>query len=611
MSTTLLIAFGLGTVTAVAVLLLIAALKSPSRFVLPARQVRAEPGRQNGAAPPDRPLTCSRCARINPDSNIYCRTCGAALAGALSGGIAANGKPTVPVISVSDVWASGRPVDQVNFLAVGGGMGSFVWVDHLRDFGVAAEQIRVIGPYALPYRRFEWLCTNSQIDRDDPLRSGSDARPDNVWGWPGYALEAAWEALKRGRLATAFSTLAGLAGEPDLATTFVPCAGQVYEGIDREAARIGWETMYVPGCAQWLRKTDDGRYVLALESADMPAGAIRYVLADYVHLALGYGAIRMLPDLSGWRSGWGAYNGQTASQGSPAGIRDPAARDGLVNAYEPHDRLYGTLAHEGGTVLLRGRGITASRVLQRLAEIHVHNPKVRVVHLMQGKRPPAVGWRRAKRRVAAHRDLQVFNWPKAAWGGEVRRILARASDAERAAAFPILGGTTTPPTPEYEDTVRRGLEQGWYEIRFGTLAGMSTEGGLSAQVTLEEPAITATLPVRGVIDATGLELSPRVHPVLADLIDRYGLAVNRGGGLDVDSATFELVGMRNRGARVFLAGVAAAGGAYAPVDSFLGLQAAALGSLTELRRIRARGVRKIWPWTSLKGWLRWAAGTPP
>ncbi len=596
---------------AAAVLALITALQSPSTFALPGRRSGAGAPHER-ATLPIRPLTCSRCARSNPDTNFYCRTCGAALAGATAGGVSAGNGPAGPVVSAAELWASGWPVEEVNFLAVGGGLGSFVWVDHLRVFGVPARRIRVVGPYQDPYRRFEWLCTNSQIDRNDPLRSGSDGRPDNLWGWPGYGLASAWDALRRGKLGTAIGTLAGLAGEPDLATTFVPRAGQVYRGIDREAARISWDQMRLNGCARWLRKTDDGRYALAVESADMPVGSIRFILADHVHLALGYGAIRVLADLSKWRSGWGTPDGTSAQAAQPVRIGTQGTAEALVNAYEPHDRLYGTLAQEGGTVLLRGRGITASRVLERLAEIHLHNPTVRVVHLMQGRRPKRVGWRRARRRVAGHRDLQVFNWPKAAWGGEVRRILARASDAERARTYPLLGGTTTPPTPTYETTVRRGLEQGWYEIRFGTLVGLSTNGELAAQVALDEPgAPTASLAIRGVIDATGLEASPRSHPLLVDMIDRYGLAVNRGGGLDVDPATFELTGMRNRRGRVFLAGVAAAGGAYAPVDSFLGLQAAALGSLAALRRAGTRDVRRITPWDSVLGWIRWAANDAP
>jgi pSer/pThr/pTyr-binding forkhead associated (FHA) protein len=494
-------------------------------------------------------------------------------------------------------------VVQVPYLALGGGMGSFVWVDHLRVCGVPEEMIRVVGPYSRPYRRFQFLCANGQIDTDDPLRSASDARPDNLWGFPGYALSAAWREAKRMRLRRAVGHLWQVATEPDLANTFVPRSGQVYRTVDRESVRIGWWRMLIRGSAQWMRKTDDGRFVVAVQDGK---GRPLFVVARFVHVALGYGGIRLVPELARLREELDLRSASASNNGHDAG--DP--RGWVVQAYEPHAALYGELVRGGGTVLIRGRGVTASRVLERLGEIRLHNPSIRVVHLMRTRRPDSVRFKRARRWTRAHRDLQTFNWPKSAWGGEVRRILARTPEAERARVYSVLGGTTTPPARSYVRTVDRGLEEGWYEILFGELATVEKNGqGLVCGIA--SGTSTVRLPVRALVDATGLDGSPRRHPFLSDLADQYGLAANLSGGLEVDASTFELPGLRNRGGRVFLAGVAASGGAFAPVDSFLGLQVAALGSLDAMRALRAPHLVSLAPWRSLRSWTKWARGRAP
>src|SRR5262249_47268001 len=50
-----------------------------------------------------------------------------------------------PMVSAAGLHASGYPVGECEYLAVGGGLGSFVWVDHLRCYGVPASAIRVAG----------------------------------------------------------------------------------------------------------------------------------------------------------------------------------------------------------------------------------------------------------------------------------------------------------------------------------------------------------------------------------------------------------------------------------------------------------------------------------
>ncbi|MHC5732816.1 MAG: FHA domain-containing protein, partial [Nostoc sp.] len=88
--------------------------------------------------------------------------------------------------------ATGLPVDESDYLAIGAGLGSFFWADLLRISGVRAEKIVALGLEAEPYARYKRLCLNSQIPLHERLRSNSDSCPDNIWGWPSYALREAW-----------------------------------------------------------------------------------------------------------------------------------------------------------------------------------------------------------------------------------------------------------------------------------------------------------------------------------------------------------------------------------------------------------------------------------
>ena len=65
-----------------------------------------------------------------------------------------------------------------------------------------------------------------------------------------------------------------------------------------------------------------------------------------------------------------------------------------------------------------------------------------------------------------------------------------------------------------------------------------------------------------------------------------GLAVNN---------SFEIAGLQNGRGRVWAAGVVTASGPYAAVDSFLGLQFAALRSVDHLGALRAPGVSRFGP----------------
>ena len=50
------------------------------------------------------------------------------------------------------IHATGLPVEEVEYATIGGGLGSFIWVDLLRIGGVSTEQVRVLGDGATTLR---------------------------------------------------------------------------------------------------------------------------------------------------------------------------------------------------------------------------------------------------------------------------------------------------------------------------------------------------------------------------------------------------------------------------------------------------------------------------
>jgi hypothetical protein len=116
------------------------------------------------------------------------------------------------------------------------------------------------------------------------------------------------------------------------------------------------------------------------------------------------------------------------------------------------------------------------------------------------------------------------------------------------------------------------------------------------------------LPANFVIDATGLVADISEHPVLADLLEHSGARRNVLGRLDVDR-TFELRGCRNDPGRLYASGATTLGGYLAGVDTFLGLQIAALEACDDLARLGF--CRRIGVIRSTSQWLRWMKGVAP
>ena len=500
-----------------------------------------------------------------------------------------------PNVSTRELARSGLALSETDYLTIGGGLGSFAWVDHLRVYGAQADQVQALGPEPSPYAQFARLCRNSQIPLHERLRSNSDACPDNLWGWPGYAVRECWSSLRRGDLHNAASVLWQVFGEPTLAETYTPRAGAVFAAIDREAARIGWADIWKRGYAHALRKTDDGRYVVAYSQSGQPERPIdRLIVARHVHVALGHTGMRILPEVQ-------EYRARTSD------------RKRLVNAYEPHDHVYGHVRKHGGVVVVRGRGIVASRIIQLLGEARAHNDDVTILHLLQS--PLAAGQRygNVQRRTAHHWEFQVFNWPKACWGGEFRALLEQSDEREHAQLLRAWGGTTTAERAEWIAIIDRGSREGWYQIRFGAIGHVEPNPDGTLTIVIrghgalhERTALCADF----VIDCTGLEEELANHPLLSDLLAHYQLEHNTYGRLRIDG-TFEVLGMANRAGRVFASGTSTFGGPFAPVDSFLGLQYAAWRSTEALVALGAPGLRTLTGLRSLRQWLAWAQGRAP
>lgn len=498
------------------------------------------------------------------------------------------------VVSIADLRRSGMQVFETTYLAIGGGLGSFVWVDHLLIFGADPRQIISVGLEPKPHGRYERLCKNSQIPHHERLRSNSDSCPDNIWGWPGYAVRESWYSFIRADFSNAIKVLWQIFVEPAKGLTYTPRAGDVFGSIDQEAARIGWSNIWRYGRVKAIRKTDDGRYAIAYSQTSKDKGRRQAViLAPYVHIAVGYPGVRFLQDLQRYREQTGDFQH-------------------VVNAYEAHDHVYRQLERQGGTVMVRGRGIVSSRIVQRLYEARQKNPNISILHLM--RRPIAEGFRykKAQRESDNHWEFQPFNWPKAGWGGDLRVLLEKATPQQRSQLLDQWGGTTTADRKDWREIVNQGLAGGWYQIRFGDVQRVERKSSQLVTTIRGKGGIQdeAELVTDFIIDGTGLESEIDKHPLLKDLIDHNGLEKNPKGRFHVEN-DFEIPGMRHNNSRMYASGVMTLGGPYAPVDSFLGLQYAALRSVDSLVALRAPGLRGLNGFRSFFQWLRWVQGATP
>lgn len=490
-----------------------------------------------------------------------------------------------------DEWVEDSPLSIVDvpLVTVGGGLGSLALVDYLRIAGVPPSSIAVLTNVDLPHETYRYLAANSQIPDGERLRSDAGSVMDNIWGFPSYAIREAFTA--RG-LVNRLKPVLQVATEPILSEYFTPRAGQVYESVERECDRIGWADMRVKGQVRMIRRRANGGYFTVL-TVTADGGTPRRVVyrSRFVHVSTGYPGIRFLPDLQQYRE----------EHGNPGSV---------VNAYEPHDHVYRHLREAETTVVLRGSGIVASRILQRLLDdVETHGAATKVVHLFRnfvsepqvtpyGRRPGDAGF-----------AYQAFNYPKAAWGGQLREQLLDASPDERKTILNATGGTNTAPRRAWRRQLDRNRASGVYRQLTGALLEMTpTEDGGVTNVIRDPHGDIHRVTARYVIDCTGLIGDIRDSRVLADLVDQMGAGTNPLGRLDV-APTFEVSGTRSGDGRLYASGSITLGGPYAPVDSFLGLQYAAQQICDDLA---AEGFcRRIGPARSVRQWWRWVRGVGP
>ena len=297
----------------------------------------------------------------------------------------------------------------------------------------------------------------------------------------------------------------------------------------------------------------------------------------------------------------------------------------MFNAYENHEAVYRTIEQNprAATVVVRGRGIVASRIIQRLYEARRKNRSITIVHQMRTPvgRNEGHRYKRAQRYVYNHIENQAFNWPKACWGGEILREVERATPEERAKIYEAIGGTTTADRRDWRNIIQIGIGGGWYRPVFGdfeTLELVKTDQGPKIEMRLRARGNESAAEVVAdfVIDCTGLIGDIMHSPCLRDLAETYNLPRNpsvsgdKTGGIGV-TPDYEISALRNGTGRAYAAGQITLGGPQPAVDSFLGLQYAALRSADHLAVLGAPNISLFGPLRSFSQWIKWCTNLAP
>ena len=490
------------------------------------------------------------------------------------------------------VQRAGIPIHDSWITSVGGGLGSLALAHVLRVAGLPPNGLTILGNGSDPARTYRYLARNSQIPDGERLRSDAGSTMDSIWGFPSYAWR---EAMSVEGFGNKVAPLWQVMTEPFLKDYYTPKAGQVYRSVERECARIGWDQMLRVGVVRMVRRRTGGGYFTILtpqgQSGTGPTQRLAF-RSRFVHLAVGYPGVRFLPDLQAYREAHSDYSR-------------------VVNAYEPHDQVYEELRRRPSTVLVRGSGIVASRILQRLIDDRDNNgAQTTIIHLFRnyvdGPQGDSPTFRRPGGNGVA---FQGFNFPKAAWGGQLKEQLEKLDGTGRAELIGLMGGTNTPRRQDWMEQLERGKNQGFYLQRIGTVQRVEPgpEQTISTVIRSSdgaEHALTANL----VIDATGLESDIAENRLLADLLDNGGAQRSAYGRFDV-TPTFEIAGTRSEPGRLYASGSITLGGYYAGVDSFLGLQYAALAIADDLATVGAVG--SLSAQRSLSEWWRWVRNRAP
>lgn len=501
----------------------------------------------------------------------------------------AGGDLTAELIE-RDVWTddlldrAGIPVVDIPLVTVGGGIGSFILVDFLRIAGVPSSDVRVLTVQDAPWQTYEYLTTVSQIPRDERLRSDSQSMPDNIWGFPSFAFREAWQDKT-------LAPIWNVVTEPTLCDYYTPKAGQVFRTMEREAHRIGYWPMVVKGQVRMVRRRLGGGYFTILTPPPGASATKRVAYrSTFVHLAVGYPGVKFLPDLQEYRT---AHGDSTR----------------VVNAYEPHEHVYEELRRRPGRVMVRGGGVVASRILQRLIDDRDRmGLQTQIFHLFRTYADSSYGPSIFLRRRASHGwTHQAFNWPKAAWGGVYKAKFEKLEGEDRARYYRSLSSTNTPSRKLWKNQLARGRSDGWYRTFVGTVDSVVPGGDNDVVTRIRGDSGVYEVGAHFVVDATGLESDIREHRLLADLLDHSDARRNPLGRLDVERS-FEVRGPANPPGALYASGSMTLGGYFAGVDTFLGLQYAALQIMDDLA---ARGFcERMGTGRTFSQWLRWARNEP-
>jgi len=444
--------------------------------------------------------------------------------------------------------------------------------------------MRILSDLDFAWQRYEYLTRVSQIPQPERIRSDSASRPDNIWGFPSYALA---EAIGERTFAPLWQVLV----EPIFADYYTPKAGRVFTGLERESKRIGYPDMLVKGQVRMIRRRQGGGYFVILTPmvGSTPTKRLAF-RAEFVHVAVGYPGLKFLPELQEFRTAHNDFHH-------------------VVSAYEEHEHVYETAKTKHIVVMLRGGGIVSSRVLQRLMDDRARQGlSTDIVHLFRTFISSSHGpnaWNR--RKGADGFAYQGFNYPKSVWGGQLKSEMRRLEGQQRADKYKLMGGTNTPYRRSWQAQMNEGRKAGWYKTMAGTVDDMRLEHGKIVSV-VNTSAGKVEVAADFVIDCTGLEADIAEHRVLSDLLEHSGVGRNPVGRLDVER-TFELRGTASGPGVMYASGATTLGGYFPGVDTFLGLQVAAQEIVDDLAR---RGFcRKIGPFRSVRQWIRWARNKQP
>jgi hypothetical protein len=130
------------------------------------------------------------------------------------------------------------------------------------------------------------------------------------------------------------------------------------------------------------------------------------------------------------------------------------------------------------------------------------------------------------------------------------------------------------------------------------------DGTVVTRVQAKDQSILE-VPAHFVIDCTGLESDIREHRLYADLFDPLGRPAQRarapGRGPQLRGR-----GHQSEPGTIYAAGTMTLGSYFAGVDTFLGLQYAAVRIMDDLAK---RGfIKKMGPARSTSQWIKWARG---